>query len=89
MNQETNPPSLLEFPCKFPVKVMGLASEDFSTFVLELAQQTFADARLVGTRPSGQGKYLAVTIEITATSRESLDNLYRSLTSQPRILMAL
>ena len=89
MTQELSPPSLLEFPALFAIKAMGLAQNDFADFVLEIVRQTFADAEIIYTRPSGQGKYLAVTIQVTAIHREQLDNVYRQLTCQPRVLMAL
>ena len=48
-----------------------------------------ADAASVELRPSSGGKYLGVTITITATSREQLDDLYRALTSHPLVKVVL
>jgi len=40
-------------------------------------------------RPSKGGNYLGLTITVTATSREQLDELYRTLTSHPMVKMVL
>ena len=70
--------SLIEYPCLFPVKVMGLKTDDFFLQMAALAQ-----------RDSSGGKYISLTITITATSREHLDNFYRALTSHPLVKYAL
>lgn len=83
--------TLIEFPSAFPVKVMGLQVPAFLPAVLEmtrLADPEF-DPATVELRPSSGGKYLGVTVTITATSQEQLDSLYRSLTSHPLVKVAL
>ncbi len=83
--------SLLEFPCDFPIKVMGEAAEDFDALVVELVRRHVADFAegAVQQRPSSGGRYVSVTVTIQATSREQLDNLYRELSGHERILMVL
>jgi putative lipoic acid-binding regulatory protein len=83
--------SLIEYPSRFPIKVMGLKAEGFVHAVTEIARQfdpTF-DAATVELRNSSQGNYLGITITVTATSREQLDNLYRALTSHPMVKVVL
>lgn len=82
---------LLNFPCEFVIKVFGLASDEFETTVLSIVRSQIADLRenAIRTRPSKDGKYLALTISIHAESREQLDNLYRELSSNPLVLMTL
>jgi putative lipoic acid-binding regulatory protein len=77
--------SLLEFPCDFPIKVMGAARDDFAQAVVTVVQAHVSDfdAATVEMRASGKGNYLAVTCTVHATSREQLDNLYRDLSSHP------
>ncbi len=83
--------SLIEYPSDFPIKVMGLHVEGFVEAMVRVAQHfdpTFTPAR-VETRPSSGGKYLGVTLTITATSREQLDELYRTLTTHPMVKIVL
>lgn len=83
--------SLLEFPCDFPIKAMGLAVEGFERQVTELVRRHAPDldAGAVRTRPSQGGKYLAVTVTVRATSRAQLDAIYQDLTACETVLMAL
>jgi putative lipoic acid-binding regulatory protein len=83
--------SLLEFPCDFPIKAMGLAVEGFELQVTELVRRHAPDlgADAVRTRPSQGGKYLAVTITVRATSRAQLDAIYQELSACETVLMAL
>ena len=58
------------------------------TFIAEQFDPTF-DARTIELRESKGGNYLGVTISVTATSREQLDELYRTLTSHPLVKVVL
>lgn len=83
--------SLIEYPSLFPIKVMGLHAEDLVHNITKVVKEfdPFFDATTVELRPSSTGKYLGVTITVTATSREQLDNLYRALTSHPMVKVVL
>jgi putative lipoic acid-binding regulatory protein len=83
--------SLIEYPSAFPIKVMGANVDGFAQAIVELAQQFDPgfDAASVEMRPSSGGNYLGVTITITATSRQQLDDLYRALTSHPMVKVVL
>ncbi len=79
--------SLIEYPSLFPIKVMGAKVDGFVNAITTIAREfdpTF-DAATVELRDSREGNYLGITITITATSREQLDNLYRALTSHPMV----
>jgi putative lipoic acid-binding regulatory protein len=82
---------LLEFPCSFAIKAMGLAEDDFDALVVSLVRQHVDDlgGEAVSSKPSSAGKYLSVTVTIEAQNREQLDNIYRSLHAHERVLMAL
>jgi len=83
--------SLIEYPSLFPIKVMGLKVDGMVHAVTSIAEQfdpTF-DAATLELRESTGGKYLGVTITVTATSREQLDELYRTLTSHPMVKVVL
>lgn len=83
--------SLIEYPCDFPIKVMGARVDGFAEGMAQVAQQfdpSFNPAT-IEMRPSKAGNYLSVTLTIRATSREQLDNMYRALTSHPMVKVAL
>ncbi len=83
--------SLIEYPSAFPIKVMGLNVDGFTEAVVAVARHfdPAFDAATVETRPSKGGKYLGLTITITATSREQLDELYRTLSTHPMVKVVL
>lgn len=92
MDKDTmNPQSLLNFPCEFIIKVFGIASDEFETAVITIIRNHIKDLRedAFRTRPSKDSKYLAITITINVESREQLDNIYRDLSNNPQVLMAL
>ena len=83
--------SLIEYPSQFPIKVMGTKVDGFVHAVTYIAEQfdpTF-NASTIELRESKGGNYLGVTITVTATSREQLDELYRTLTSHPLVKVVL
>ena len=83
--------SLIEYPSLFPIKVMGAKVDGFVHAVTQVAERfdpTF-DASTVELRPSKAGNYLGVTITVTATSREQLDEIYRTLSSHPMVMVVL
>lgn len=83
--------SLIEYPSRFPIKVMGLNVDGYVNAITQIAERfdpTF-DASTVELRASSGNKYLGVTITITATSREQLDELYRTLTTHPLVRTVL
>ena len=83
--------SLIKYPSLFPIKVMGLRVDGLVHAITHIAHQfdpTF-DATTVELRESKGGKYLGVTITVTATSREQLDELYRTLSTHPMVKVVL
>jgi putative lipoic acid-binding regulatory protein len=84
--------SLIEYPSRFPIKVMGANVNGFVHAISHIAEQfdrDFDPASALELRESSGGKYLGVTITITATSREQLDEIYRTLTSHPMVKVVL
>lgn len=93
MNMREIPPeqSLIEYPSSFPIKVLGQNVTGFVEAVVLIAQQfdPAFDSATVEKRPSKGNNYLGVTITITATSREQLDELYRTLSTHPLVKVVL
>lgn len=83
--------SLIEYPSAFPIKVMGEQVEGFVDAMVSLARQFDPgfDPSSVELRPSKTGKYLGLTLTITATSRAQLDELYRTLSTHPMVKVVL
>lgn len=83
--------SLLEFPCKFPIKAMGRSEPGFETLVTEIIlrhAEIYADEE-TKTNPSGSGNFVSVTVTIEATSKAQLDSIYQDLTDCEQVLVAL
>lgn len=78
--------SLIEFPCDFPIKVMGKAEDEFDAFVVSLIRRHSPDIKegAVSSRHSNGGRYISVTVTIQAQSREQLDSIYMDLTSEKK-----
>jgi putative lipoic acid-binding regulatory protein len=83
--------SLIQYPSRFPIKVMGAKVDGFVHEVTSIARQFDPgfDAATVELRDSRAGNYLGITITVTATSREQLDGLYRALTGHPMVKVVL
>lgn len=86
--------TLLEFPCSFPIKAFGSAEQgagDFAELVLSLVQQHAegVTAQHLSKNRSKNGRFIAVTITITADSQQQLDAIYQSLSDHERVVMSL
>ena len=83
--------SLIEYPSAFPIKVMGQHVEGFAEAMVQIALHfdPCFDASTVERRPSSAGNYLGLTLTVTATSREQLDELYRTLSTHPMVKVVL
>ena len=95
----SNPPAThvhrQRIPDRLPIAISdqghGTRADGFVHAVSEIARQfdPAFDAGTIELRESKGGKYLGVTITITATSREQLDQLYRTLSSHPMVKVVL
>lgn len=92
-DMENEPLDILKFPCDFPLKVIGVYNEvdDFETFALEIINRHVPelDPTLISRRLSNGGKYVALSVNFVAQSREQVDQLYIELGSHKRVLMIL
>lgn len=90
MTNET-PGSLLEFPCRFPIKAMGRISEDFDRVVSDiiLSHAQLMPGEVLKITPSKAGNYVSLTAVIQAESQQQLDVIYQQLTACDQVLMAL
>jgi putative lipoic acid-binding regulatory protein len=83
--------TLLEFPCDFPIKIMGKAEDTFAEVVVSIVTKHAPDfdATRVELRASSGGNYLSVTCTIVAQSKPQLDAIYMDLTAHPMVKVAL
>lgn len=87
MSDET----LLEFPCDFPIKIMGRESSEFQDLARQLVEKhtgPLADDA-VALSLSRNGNFVSVTVTVNAQSQQQLDDIYRELTAHDEVLMAL
>lgn len=84
-------PPKIEFPCDYPIKVMGEATADFKTFVVQTIELHAPDLNVsqVTVRESRNGKYTAVNVMIRATGELQLKAIFEDLKSSGRIKMVL
>jgi hypothetical protein len=84
-------PPLIEFPCRFPIKVMGETQEIFSTTIISLIQTIVPsfNAEHIEMRASSNGKYISLTCSVDVVSQAQLDDVYRLLTSHPLVKYTL
>ncbi|SFP53557.1 hypothetical protein SAMN05216419_10069 [Nitrosomonas cryotolerans] len=83
--------SLIEYPCDFPIKVMGKAQADFAPVILAIVKHHAPDfdAETLTVKTSRNATYLSITCTIRATSRIQLDSLYQALSNHPMVAIVL
>jgi hypothetical protein len=82
---------LADYPCDFPIKILGHTRAGFAQAMLEIVKRHAPefDGSSMEMKSSKRGKYLSLTCVVRATSREQLDRLYRELCDHPMVVMVL
>ena len=83
--------TLIEFPCDFPIKVMGETHVDFTAEIIKAIQTLIPsfDSSHIEIRGSSGGKYISLTCTVYVTSKPQLDDIYRALSSHPMVKVVL
>lgn len=83
--------SVIEFPTRFPIKVMGARHDDFSQTIFELVRVHAPDlvAEDIELRVSSGGNYISLTVTVMAISQAQLDSIYRAVTGHPMVKYVL
>ncbi len=83
--------SLIDFPCEFPVKVMGPAIPEFHEAIekIAMANDSKFDTNKTTQNISKTGKYVSLTLTINAKDKPQLDAIYKDLTDNELVLWAL
>ena len=84
-------PPLIEYPCEFPIKIMGHTRAGFAQAMLEVISRHAPDfnGATLEMKSSKHGKCLSIPCVINATSRVQLDALYQELCDHPMVVMVL
>lgn len=84
-------PTLIEFPCAFPLKIMGATVDGFAQTIAAVVVKHAPefDAATMEMRPSRAGNYISLTCTIRASSQTQLDALYRELSTHPLVKVVL
>ena len=88
--EEQKPPRI-EYPCAYPIKVMGLHEEDFVACITEIVQRHDPQfvSETITYRESRNGKYLSVKVTITARGADHIEALFNDLKASGRVVMVL
>ena len=91
MKMKDEAKTLLEFPCRFPIKAMGRNSDDFEGIVtgIVLTHAELWPDEPVRSAPSTEGNFVSITTVIEARSQQQLDAIYQELTDCDLVMMAL
>ncbi len=91
MSDDNTTESLLEFPCDFPVKVMGRDEPAFRTAVAAIFEKHVGDVDASQYRESQSrnANFISLTVTIRATSQAQLDGIYSDLSANDDVLVAL
>lgn len=90
MMADAKPPKI-EFPCAYPLKIVGHAAADFREFVIAVLErhtdQIHADT--IDVRASSGGRFLSVRVTITASGEQQLKNIFAELKASGRVQVVL
>ena len=89
MGLNTKFDELLDFPCQFPFKVLGVADDALADQVIAVLQQHAPGDYSPSIKPSSKGNYLGATAQVNVESQEQLDKIYHALTAHPMVKMVL
>ncbi|MCH8248296.1 MAG: DUF493 domain-containing protein [Proteobacteria bacterium] len=83
--------SAIEFPCDFPIKMMGRDTPEFRAAARELIESHVGPVAddAIKSNLSSKGSFVSITVTVTATSQQQLDDIYRDVSAHDDVLMAL
>ena len=81
----------IEFPCAYPIKVLGRSSDAFEAIILAVFERHAPgfDQQTIAARASSKGTFTALTITILATGTEQLEALHQDLLATGHVTMVL
>ena len=87
---EESPPRI-EFPCLYPIKIIGRAGENFQRDAVAVVERHTGSIAndLIKIQNSRESNYLSITVTIAATGKEQLEAIFADLKKLPDIKMVL
>ncbi len=84
-------PPRIEFPCDYPIKVLGRSVDHLESTVVEIFERHAPgfDQETISIRSSSKGTFTSITIIITATGREQLEALHQDLLATGLVQMVI
>lgn len=81
----------IEFPCQYPIKVIGYAAPDFREFVVAAVSvhAPDLDAEAVEVIDSRNGRFQSIRMVIQATGEAQLQAIFQDLKQSSRVQMVL
>jgi putative lipoic acid-binding regulatory protein len=81
----------IEFPCDYPIKVLGVSSDSFEGVILEVVERHAPgfDQQTIAAKASRNGTFTSITITITATGPEQLEALHQDLLATGHVKMVI
>ncbi|MCJ7592355.1 MAG: DUF493 domain-containing protein [Woeseiaceae bacterium] len=83
--------SAIKFPCEFPIKMMGRDTPEFRAIARGLVEHHVGPVaeEAIYVNLSAKGNFVSITVTVTATSQQQLDDIYRDASAHDDVLMAL
>lgn len=90
-NGKTGEDSIIQFPCYFPIKIIGNNKDSFITDIKALIEPfvTLENPPEFSTKASKNQLYVSITATMYVENQTTLDNIYRAVTQHPDIKMVL
>ncbi|MBA5249951.1 MAG: DUF493 domain-containing protein [Gammaproteobacteria bacterium] len=90
-NAKPTPEEIFNFPCDYPIKVMGKDCQQLHTQMCAIIERHAGEIhpRQISSRKSTKGNYIAYTVRITATSVVQLNAINKALQDHPLIAYIL
>ena len=80
---------MLEFPCNYPLKVMGITDPTLESEVIRVLQSIIPNDYHTSTKPSKAGKYTSVSVNLRLENKEQLEAVYSQLNQHPLVKIIL
>lgn len=82
---------VIQFPCSYPLKVMGANTNEFYAVVSTIIEKNISSDEKVTyySRVSSGNKYISITATFIAQSKEQIDAIYRELNGHTLVLTTL
>jgi hypothetical protein len=87
---EQEPPRI-EFPCEYPIKVLGRSSDGFFSLIVAVFERHAPgfDQETITVKGSAKGTFTSLTITITATGPDQLEALHQDLMATGQVQMVI